>query len=78
MQEYCDAGNLGDCIIQGDRQDGQLPTGHAMVSICSELQCLGCCAVAPVELTGWPCMCGYTHLASIHKRHQRVPAFNLS
>jgi hypothetical protein len=32
MQEYCDAGNLGDYnIIHGDRQRGQLPTGHAMV-----------------------------------------------
>lgn len=31
-QEFCDAGNLADyAIIHGDRQQGQLPTGHAMV-----------------------------------------------
>lgn len=35
-QEFCDAGNLGDyCIIHGSRQEGQLPTGHEMVSIVS-------------------------------------------
>lgn len=33
LQEYCDAGNLGDyAIIHGDRQPGQLPLGHEMVS----------------------------------------------
>lgn len=49
VQEYCDAGNLGDyCIIHGDKQDGQLPTGHAMVSSsCLELRV----RVLPVSCT---------------------------
>eukprot|EP00879_Flechtneria_rotunda_P003461 GHRR01003690.1.p1 GENE.GHRR01003690.1~~GHRR01003690.1.p1 ORF type:complete len:696 (+),score=190.53 GHRR01003690.1:393-2480(+) len=39
VQEYCDAGNLGEyCIIRGDRQQGQLPEGHDMLRLLFRLK----------------------------------------
>lgn len=39
VQEYCDAGNLADyTIIHGNRQQGQLPTGHAMLRLLFRLR----------------------------------------